>query len=240
MASADSSADSEKKPSSTRPTVLFDIDGTLVDTNYFQAVAWFRAFSQSGYQVAMVDVHRHIGLGSGELIDTLVPQRDKDRDDVLEAAHAEYYAGFYGIMKPFTCAPDLLRNLNDRGVTVVLATSASPNELQALRNALDVEDAVATITSAKDVEEAKPNPDILEAAMQQTGTDPAHAIMVGDTVWDARAADNAGVPFIGVLTGGISRQALVEAGAVAVYDDAQALLKDLDDSPIGKLLHSSS
>ena len=219
-----------------RPTVLFDIDGTLVDTNYFQAVAWFRAFSQSGYQVAMVDVHRHIGLGSGELIDTLVPQRDKDRDDVLEAAHAEYYAGFYGIMKPFTCAPDLLRNLNDRGVTVVLATSASPNELQALRNALDVEDAVATITSASDVEEAKPNPDILEVAMQQTGTDPEHAVMVGDTVWDARAASTAGVPFIGVLTGGISRQALEEAGAVAVYDDAQALLKDVENSPIGKLL----
>jgi HAD superfamily hydrolase (TIGR01509 family) len=221
------------------PTVLFDIDGTLVDTNYFQAVAWFRAFSQAGFQVAMVDVHRHIGLGSDELIDTLVPERDKDRDDVLHAAHAEYYAGFYGIMKPFTCAPDLLRTLHERGATVVLATSASPTELQALRQALDVEDAVATVTSANDVESAKPHPDILEAAMQQTGADAEHAIMIGDTVWDARAASNAGVQFVGVLTGGISRQALEEAGAVAVYDDAQALLKELDDSPLGKLLADS-
>src|ERR1700710_917990 len=157
-------------PESTdHPAVLFDIDGTLVDTNYFRAVAWFRAFSQMGYQVAMVDVQRHIGQGSDQLIDELVPQRDKSRDDVLEAAHAEYYAGFYGIMKPFTCAQDLLRTIRDRGGEVVLATSASPNELQALRNALDVEDALATVTSAKDVENAKPQPDILAAALQQTG-----------------------------------------------------------------------
>jgi HAD superfamily hydrolase (TIGR01509 family) len=226
--------------SSARPTVLFDIDGTLVDTNYFQAVAWFRAFSQSGFQVAMVDVQRHIGLGSDQLIDELVPERDKSRDDVLEAAHAEYYAGFYGIMKPFTCAQDLLRTIKDRGAEVVLATSASPNELKALRTALDVEDALATVTSAKDVQNAKPEPDILEAALQQTGTDPEHAIMVGDTVWDIKAAAKAGVPCIGVLTGGISRQALEEAGAAAVYDDAQDLLKNLDDSPIGKLLAGGS
>src|ERR1700709_2171425 len=119
----ETSSDQGNRPAEVRPTVLFDIDGTLVDTNYFQAVAWFRAFSQSGYQVAMVDVQRHIGLGSGELIDEPVPQRDKARDDVLEAAHAEYYAGFYGIMKPFTCAQDLLRKLKELGVTVVLATS---------------------------------------------------------------------------------------------------------------------
>ena len=230
------SGDADSDARESRPTVLFDIDGTLVDTNYFQAVAWFRAFSQSGYQVAMVDVHRHIGLGSSRLIDELVPQRDTSRDDVLEAAHAEHYAGFYGIMKPFTCAPELLRRLRDRGAEVVLATSASPSELQALRNALDVEDAVATVTSAKDVEHAKPEPDILEAALQQTGADPKNAVMVGDTVWDVEAASNAGVPCIAVLTGGISRQALEQAGAVAVYDDAQDLLKNLDDSPIGRLL----
>jgi HAD superfamily hydrolase (TIGR01509 family) len=226
--------------SAPQPTVLLDIDGTLVDTNYFQAVAWFRAFSQSGYQVAMVDVQRHIGLGSGELIDELVPQRDKSRDDVLEAAHAEYYAGFYGIMKPFTCAQDLLRKLKELGVIVVLATSASPNELKALRNALEVEDAVDAVTSAKDVSEAKPEPDLLEAAMQQTGTDAKHAVMVGDTVWDIKAAGRAGVPCIAVLTGGISRQALEDAGAAAVYSDVQDLLKNLDDSPIGELLRTGS
>jgi HAD superfamily hydrolase (TIGR01549 family) len=222
-----------------RPTVLFDIDGTLVDTNYFQAVAWFRAFSQSGYQVAMVDVQRHIGQGSSELIDELVPQRDTSRDDVLQAAHAEYYAGFYGIMKSFPGVQDLLRTIKDRGAEVVLATSASPNELKALRNALDIEDALATVTSAADVEHAKPEPDILEAALQSTGADPQHAVMVGDTVWDVAASKKAGVEFIGLLTGGISRQALEEAGAVAIYDDPQDLLKNLDDSPIGKLLSAN-
>src|SRR3954454_19484261 len=111
---------SDSGSSSARPTVLFDIDGTLVDTNYFQAVAWFRAFSQMGYQVAMVDVQRHIGQGSDQLMDELAPQRDKSYDDILSAAHAEYYAGFYGIMKPFTCARELLRDLNERGAKVVL------------------------------------------------------------------------------------------------------------------------
>src|ERR1700712_107113 len=221
---------------SRRPTVLFDIDGTLVDTNYFQAVAWFRAFKQNGHQVAMVDVHRRIGLGSGQLIDELAPDRDTSRDDVLQAAHAEYYSGFFGLMTATAGAQDLLRAIRDRGAEVVLATSASPDELAALRNALDVEDALATVTSAADVENAKPQPDILEAALQQTGTDPQHAVMVGDTVWDVEAAKKAGVRFIAVLTGGISRQALEEAGADAIYDDAQDLLKNLDDSPIGKLL----
>src|ERR1700712_4585385 len=152
MATSEDQAEHQSAdPSGTdHPAVLFDIDGTLVDTNYFQAVAWFRAFSQMGYQVAMVDVQRHIGQGSDQLIDELVPQRDKSYDDIIHAAHAEYYAGFYGIMKPFTCARELLFELNDRGAKVVLATSASPNELKALRNALDVEDAVVTITSAKD------------------------------------------------------------------------------------------
>ncbi len=222
-----------------RPTVLFDVDGTLVDTNYFQAVAWFRAFKQNGHQVAMVDVHRRIGLGSGQLIDELAPDRDTARDDVLQAAHAEYYAGFYGLMTATKGAQELLRAIRDRGAEVVLATSASPDELAALRNALDVEDALATVTSASDVENAKPEPDILEAALQQTDTDPEHAIMVGDTVWDVKAAGKAGLPCIALLTGGIGRDALEEAGAVAVYEDAQALLDGLDDSPIGPLVREA-
>src|ERR1700709_1066406 len=118
----ETSSDQGNRPAEVRPTVLFDIDGTLVDTNYFQAVSWFRAFSQSGHQVAMVDVQRHIGQGSSELIDELVPERDTPRDDVLQAAHAEYYAGFYGIMKSFPGVQDLLRTIKDRGAEVVLAT----------------------------------------------------------------------------------------------------------------------
>src|ERR1700712_693074 len=224
---------------SRRPTVLFDIDGTLVDTNYFQAVAWFRAFKQNGHRVAMVDVHRRIGLGSSQLIDELAPDRDPARDDVLQAAHAEYYSGFYGLMTATAGAQDLLRAIRDRGAEGVLATSASPDERAALRNALDIEDALATVTSAADVENAKPEPDILEAALQQTATDPQHAIMVGDTVWDVKAADKAGLSCIALLTGGISRQALEEAGAVAVYEDARELLDALDDSPIGPLVREA-
>jgi HAD superfamily hydrolase (TIGR01509 family) len=223
-----------------KPAVLFDIDGTLVDTNYFHAVAWFQAFCQCGFQVAMVDVHRHVGEGADRLIDALLPDRDAAVDDVLHAAHAQYYAGFYGLMKPFARAQELLREISHRGAEVVLATSASPKELQALRNALEVEDALATVTSSKDANSSKPDPDILQAALDETGVDASHAIMVGDTVWDIESAKKAGMPCVAVLTGGISRQALEEAGAVAIYDDVQDLLKGLDDSPIGELLKTSS
>nr|MDT0664304.1 HAD hydrolase-like protein [Micromonospora sp. DSM 115978] len=98
-----------------RPTVLFDVDGTLVDTNYFHAVAWLRAFRQQGRTVAAADVHRHVGMGSQRLLDELAPDRDRASDDVVKAAHAEHYATFFGVMRPLRGARELLREVAGRG-----------------------------------------------------------------------------------------------------------------------------
>jgi len=219
-----------------RPGVLFDIDGTLVDTNYFHAVAWQRAFRQEGIQVAMTDVHHHTGQGSDRLVESVAPDRDPKRDDIISAAHAEHYASFFGVLETFPGVRDLLRRLADLGAQVVLATSASERELQALRDALDIEDALATVTSSADAEQSKPAPDILEVALERAGLAAERSIMVGDTVWDVEAALKAGMPCIGVLTGGISRGELLDAGAVAVYASVAELLDKLDESPIGALL----
>jgi HAD superfamily hydrolase (TIGR01509 family) len=216
--------------------VLLDIDGTLVDTNYFHALAWYRAFRQEGHLVTVTDLHRRIGMGAGEMLDTVLPDRDRSRDDVLHAAHTEHYAAFLGLMRPLPGARDLLRHLHRRGARVVLATSAPPDELEAMRRSLDVEDALTAVTSAADADHAKPAPDILTAALDAAGIAAPQAIMVGDSRWDVLAAKNAGMPCLGVLTGGTSRAELDDAGALAVYRDPADLLDHLDDSPIGPLL----
>lgn len=220
----------------SRPGVLFDIDGTLVDTNYFHAVAWQRAFRQEGRQVPMTDVHHHIGQGGDRLIEAVAPDRDPSRDETVKAAHKEHYASFFGVLETFRGVRELLRTLAERGAEVVLATSASERELQALRTALDVEDALATVTSSADAEATKPAPDILQVALDRAGLSPERSIMVGDTVWDVESATKAGMPCVCVLTGGISRGELLDAGAVAVYVDVAELLDQLDASPVGALL----
>lgn len=114
----------------------------------------------------------------------------------------------------------------------MLATSAAPDELELLRSVLDIDDAVAKITAAEDVEAAKPEPDLIHIALQQAGVTADRAVYVGDTVWDGKACGKAGVACVGVLTGGISAAELTEAGAIAVYEDCRALLRELDTSPL--------
>jgi HAD superfamily hydrolase (TIGR01509 family) len=223
-----------------RPAVLLDIDGTLVDTNYFHVVAWFRAFRQEGHLVATADVHRHVGTGADHILDAMAPDRDRGRDDVLKAAHAEHFATYIGVIQPLRGARELLRTVTRRGALAVLATSASAGELHAVRAALGVENAISAVTSAADASVAKPAPDILYAALERSGADPGAAVMVGDTRWDVLAARNAGMPCVGVLSGGISPEELAEAGAAAVYRDAADLLAHLDDSPVGRLLDRAS
>ncbi|ONH28735.1 HAD family hydrolase [Pseudofrankia asymbiotica] len=216
--------------------VLLDIDGTLVDTNYFHALAWYRAFRQEGHPVTVTDLHRRIGMGSDQMLDAVLPDRDRGRDDVLQAAHTEHYAAFFGLIRPLPGARDLLRHLRRSGAQVVLATSAPPEELRVLRRSLAAEDALTAVTSSADAENAKPEPDILAAALDAAGVGAEEAVMVGDSRWDVLAASKAGLACVGVLTGGISRAELDDAGAVAVYRDPADLLDHLDDSPVGRLL----
>jgi HAD superfamily hydrolase (TIGR01509 family) len=213
--------------------VLFDVDGTLVDTNYLHATTWWQAFRQYGHTVPMSAVHRAIGMGSDKLLDHLLPDgRDRADDDAIRLAHTALYAQFWSRLAPFDGAADLLRACAGRGRRVVLASSAAVPELAALRAALDADDAVDAATSASEVGESKPAPDLVELALERAGVPAGRAVFVGDTRWDVEAAGRAGMRCVCVLTGGWSREELRTAGAAAVYDDPRALLAGLDASPL--------
>src|SRR5581483_1624573 len=209
--------------------VLFDIDGTLVDTNYLHVLAWRRVFLDHGEAgITSARIHRLVGMGTDQLLETLCgrprPELKPERARHFEALKAE--------IRAFPRAGDLLRALHGRGVRVVLATSAEKSDLEALLAAIDADDAIDAVTSAGEVETAKPAPDLFSAALAEAGTAPEAAVAVGDTVWDVEAASRAGVRCVAVTSGGITREELEAAGAVAVYDDVAALLDGLDESPL--------
>ena len=205
--------------------VLFDVDGTLVDTNYLHVVAWWEAFARAGHDVPMASIHRAIGMGSDRLLDALLPAgRDRAADEIIKIAHSALYQVYWPQLRPLPGAADLLRACHDAGLRVVLASSADPRELEVLREALDAEEAIDAATSAGDVDSSKPAPDLVQVALEQAGMSPAQSVFVGDSVWDARACQQAGVPCIGVLSGGTSREELLDAGAATVYGDPAELL----------------
>ncbi|MBQ1030977.1 HAD family hydrolase [Micromonospora sp. C97] len=213
--------------------VLFDVDGTLVDTTYLHTVSWWEALRQTDQPVPMAVVHRSIGLGSDKLLDHLLgPERDRDADQKLRDAHDTLYAEYWERLTPLPRAADLLRACAERGLRVVLTTSAAEHEVTALRRALNADDVVDTVTSSADARESKPAPDILEAALAQSGLTAERVVFVGDSVWDVAAAGKLNIPCVGLTCGGTSRGELAGAGAVAVYDDPAALLSELADSPL--------
>ncbi|MGN9777335.1 HAD family hydrolase [Micromonospora sp. H33] len=213
--------------------VLFDVDGTLVDTTYLHTVSWWEALRQTDQAVPMATIHRAIGMGSDKLLDHLLgPERDHDADSRLRDAHDTLYGEYWERLEPLPRAADLLRACADRGLRVVLATSAAEHEVGALRRALAADDVIGTVTSSADAQESKPAPDILVAALDQAGLDAARTVFVGDSVWDVAAAGRLAIPCVGLTCGGTSRCELAGAGAVAVYDDPAALLDGLADSPL--------
>jgi HAD superfamily hydrolase (TIGR01509 family) len=219
--------------------VLFDVDGTLVDTNFLHTVCWAEALRQHGHHITAADVHHAIGMGSDKLLDYVLGEdRDRDGDDAVITAHKTLYKQWWGRLVPMPGAADLLRGCAERGLAVVLASSASEEELGALRDTLDADDAIAEATSSGDAEESKPAADILAAALDSTGLDASDVVFVGDSVWDGEAAKNAGLVFVGVTCGGTPREDLEQAGAEQVWRDPAELLERLDDSLIGRLLRA--
>lgn len=213
---------------------IFDVDGTLTDTNHLHVVAWWEAFRQAGHAVPMQDIHRAVGLSSGDLIERLLgADRDRDQDPAISAAHKVLHATYFDRLPAFRGAGDLLRALAGRGWRVVLATSASGPELAALRRAVDADEAICATASSDDVEQGKPSAEPVELACRLADVGAGQAVFVGDTVWDMEAAGRAGVRTVAVLSGGIPRADLERAGAGAVYRDVADLLDRLDDSPFG-------
>jgi HAD superfamily hydrolase (TIGR01509 family) len=218
----------------TISAVLFDVDGTLIDSNYLHSVTWWQAFAQAGHDVPMARIHRAIGMGSDQLLDALLPaSRDTSDDGALSAAHDTLYSAYWCRLRPLPGAADLLRACQRHGLRVVLASSAGPREFEVMRSALDAEDAVDEATSSGDVEASKPAPDLVQVALERAGVAPGEAVFVGDTVWDVQGCQRAGVPCVGVLSGGISEAELLEAGAVRVFCDTAQMLDRFPGSLLG-------
>jgi HAD superfamily hydrolase (TIGR01509 family) len=212
--------------------VLFDVDGTLVDTNYLHAAAWWDAFRAFGRDVAMSQVHRLIGQGSERLVESVLGEPN---DDIV-GAHSDFFAPRLHDLRAFDGAAELLRKVKSDGLTVVLATSASGKDASFFRQALDADDVIDAVTTNDDAESSKPDPDIVETAMAKTDLRAEECLFVGDTVWDIEAARQAGLDCLCVLTGGISEAELRDAGAIAVYRDLRHLLEEYDGSPLADLV----
>jgi HAD superfamily hydrolase (TIGR01509 family) len=214
-------------------TAVLDIDGTLVDTNYHHTVAWYRAFRQHGLVLPLWRIHRHIGMGGDQLVAALAGEGfDREQGDDVRAAEAVLYAELIGEVEPLAGARALIEDLKSSGHKVVLASSAKPNELEHYLTLLDARSLVDGWTDSGDVARTKPEPDLVLAALEKAGSEPDDAVMIGDSVWDCRAAERAGVRSIGVLTGGFSEQELLEAGASKVFESVDALREHLSDTPL--------
>jgi HAD superfamily hydrolase (TIGR01509 family) len=205
---------------------ILDVDGTLVDTNYHHALAWHRALHAHGYRVRMWKVHRHIGMGGDQILDALIGEEGAAADgDDIRAAEAEAYGELIDEVEPMDGARDLIAKLRDEGSTVILASSAKEEEVEHYLDLLDARDLVDGWTTSADVESTKPDPDLVLAALEKATADQP-SVMVGDSVWDVKAAKAAGLPTLAVLTGGFSEAELREAGASQVVESIGELRLD--------------
>lgn len=222
--------------------VLFDIDGTLVDSNDLHVAAWQDVFRDIGATFDDQTVHDQIGKGTDMLIPTLLPDKDEAEQEALGKAHGTAFKNRYiDQVKSFAGARDLLARVHDGGIKVVLASSASGEDLEHYLDLLDVRDMVATSTTSDDVENSKPAPDIFAVALEKLGktlgekgetVTASEVIVVGDTPYDVEAARKNGIATIAVRSGKFPDDVLRAAGAVALYDDVAALLADFEASPI--------
>jgi HAD superfamily hydrolase (TIGR01509 family) len=211
------------------PAAILDIDGTLVDTNYHHALAWYRAFRQHGHVLPIWRIHRHIGMGGDQLVTALCGEEvENQHGDDIRAAEGPLYMAMIEEVEPFEGARELIGDLKDRGSAVILASSAKESEVEHYVELLDARELTDWTTSA-DVDATKPEPDLVHAALDKAGVEPGEAVMVGDTTWDCKAAGRAGVKAMAVLTGGFAEQELLEAGAAAVHASIEELRGALDE-----------
>ena len=177
--------------------VLFDVDGTLIDNSYFHAVAWFRALREHDITVPMRRLHRLVGMGGDMLTRELCGEERPD----LDKAHGEQMKPFFDEMVPVPGAHALLEHCHQRGLKVVLASSAGAKDLERLVDIVDAKDLVDVATSSSDADRSKPAPDIVSVALSRSGLTPDNAVFIGDTRWDIEASGRAGVRCIAVETG---------------------------------------
>jgi len=214
--------------------ILFDLDGTLVDSNDLHVLAWEQAFADIGVTLDRQAIHDQIGKGTDMFVPALLPDADEALQEKLGEAHGDLFKRRYlEKVKPFAGAHDLLARVHAAGLQVVLASSASTQELEHYTRLLKAEDLVGPTTSADDVERTKPAPDIFATALKTLAPiGPGETIVVGDTPYDMEAAAKCGIVAVAVRSGKFPDQALRDAGAARIYDDVAALLAHYDGSPL--------
>ena len=218
-------------PTLMSTAVILDIDGTLVDSNYQHALGWFRALRSCGETVPLWRIHRHMGMGGDHLVAELVDDDfEEARGDDVRDAESKFYGEMIDEVTALPGAVELIKTLQERGHPVVLASSAKEEEVEHYLELLDAHDLADACTTSADVEETKPKPDLVHAAMSKVEAD--RYVMIGDSTWDCAAAKRAGVETVALLTGGFHEQELKEAGAVAVYASIPELIDALDDLPL--------
>jgi len=211
---------------------LLDVDGTLIDSNYQHALAWFRAFREHGFVLPVWRIHRAVGMGGDQLVPALLGKKvDEEKGDDIRGTRDPIYKELMPEVEPLDGAHELIAELKERGLTIVLASSSPEDELDHYLGLLDARDLADAWTTKDDVEATKPAPDLVRAALDKAGTD--NAAMIGDTRWDVESAGKAGVETVCLMTGGWSEQELRDAGAVAVYESIDDLRSHLGETPFG-------
>ncbi len=213
-------------------TAILDIDGTLVDTNYQHALAWYRAFRQHGIVLPIWRIHTHIGMGGDQLVASLTDERtDEQKGDELRAAEKALYLALIDEVEPMEGSRELIQDLKQRGHVVVLASSAKEDEVEHYLDLLDARELADGWTTSADVESTKPEPDLVKAALEKSSMGNG-GVMVGDTPWDIQAAKRAGIETLAVQTGGFSHAELEEAGAAAVFVSVEELRQQLGETAL--------
>ena len=212
---------------------ILDIDGTLVDTNYHHAIAWYRAFRQHKIVLPLWRIHRHIGMGGDQMIAALTDERtEQEQGDDIRAAEKALYFGLIDEVETMEGSRELIERLKRSGHTVVLASSAKQDEVDHYLDLLDARELADAWTSSADVEATKPEPDLVKSALEKAGGRDGQAVMIGDTPWDIEAARRADVPTLAVLTGGFGVDELREAGALDVFESVGELCTKLEQTPL--------
>ena len=213
------------------PAAILDVDGTLVDTNYHHALAWYRSFREHGIILPIWRLHRHVGMGGDKYVAAVAGDETEERlGERLRDRWEKLFNELIEEVAPLAEARELMVELKERGHTVVLASSSIEAHLDHFLDVLNGREIADSWTMKDDVEASKPDPDLVEAALRKAGT--RDAVMVGDTPWDVEAARNADVATICVMTGGFSEQELRDAGAARVYESIAELRERLDETPL--------
>ncbi len=214
-----------------RPGVLFDVDGTLVDSNYLHTLAWSRALRDVGEWAPMNAIHRLVGMGG----DNLIPELLGHECPEAEKVRSERYHDLLGEVRAFPGAKRLVATVHQRGLATALATSSPSEELASILKILDVDEFLDAKTTADDISSSKPDPEVFLKAMEAASMDPSRTLAIGDSVWDVRAALAAGIGCVAVESGGSSRSELRGAGALHVYRDVNELRLHFESSPLAAL-----